>query len=154
MGIKNSIDGDLYAVAKSVHAVETPKTFIYNNQQITTTGNKNSHIVLRGFHDGQNFVKNCNKANTQKVSEIIDELNIENQFIMVDCSHANSGKVALNQIDNAMNVVTDKNVNGIILESYLYGGIAIDKYGVSKTDECLSFADTEVLIDKLYSKLK
>ena len=68
---------------------------------------------------------------------------------MADLSHANSGKVAANQIKNARLVVKNSDINGVIIESYLYDGIAENSYGVSKTDDCLSFDDTLKLLDIL-----
>ena len=65
---------------------------------------------------------------------------------MADLSHANSQKVAQNQIDNAKTVILDANINGVMLESYLSDGTDGQTYGVSKTDQCLGFEDTKNLL--------
>ena len=52
---------------------------------------------------------------------------------MVDLSHANSKKVAKNQLVNAVAVSTDANVDGVMAESYLFEGCSANSYGVSKT---------------------
>ena len=68
---------------------------------------------------------------------------------MADLSHANSAKVAANQIENARLVAENLDVNGVIIESYLNGGVSDNSFGVSKTDDCLSFDDTLRVLDIL-----
>ena len=68
---------------------------------------------------------------------------------MVDLSHANSKKVAKNQLVNAVAVSTDANVDGVMTESYLFEGCSANSYGVSKTDECIGWQDTEKLLEIL-----
>ncbi len=147
VGVKNSIDGDIVAMVKGVYAISRPKTFPYGGKQIVTNGNKLAHAVLRGYHDGNKFVNNMDSAST--VRQLYQQYDVANSFVMVDCSHANSGKVAKLQIDNALQCARDKNVGGIMLESYLFGGQAKQCYGVSKTDECLSFDQTELLLKQV-----
>jgi 3-deoxy-7-phosphoheptulonate synthase len=154
VGVKNSIDGDLKAVVKSVFAVSSSNNYIHNGCQLCTSGNKYSHVVLRGFHDGRNFRKNCNRESVDEVKRLIEEYHLDTNFVMVDCSHANSGKVASNQTQNALDAVGIAGVDGIMLESYLHSGTAKDTFGVSKTDECLSIEHTEKLITDIYNKLK
>ena len=64
---------------------------------------------------------------------------------MADLSHANSCKVAKNQINNALMVAKNEFVDGVMAESYLYGGNG-GGYGVSQTDECLGIDDTAELL--------
>lgn len=152
VGVKNGIDGDLVAVAKSVSCIQSSRTFADGCDIISTSGNPYSHVVLRGSHNGTDFVSNCNTASTAFVKHQCEQLALANNFVMVDCSHANSAKVASRQIDNAMSLVGDNNVNGIILESYIYGGCG-GGYGVSQTDECLGWNDTKQLLLQLHDKL-
>lgn len=152
VGIKNGIDGDLLAVAKSVSCVQSSRTFADGDSVFATKGNPHSHVVLRGSHNGTDFVSNCNASSTAQVVEYCSELSLSNNFVMVDCSHANSAKVATKQIDNALSVVGNSNVNGIIIESYLHGGCG-GGYGVSQTDDCLGWSDTKQLILDMYAKL-
>ncbi len=154
VGVKNDLSGDLTCLAGSIHAVTTPKTFIYNGLEITTSGNRYSHGVLRGSIDAEGrFYRNCEQKDVDKLREECAALNIDNDFVMVDCSHANSGKCAVNQIRNAINAVKNTDVRGIMLESYIHGGTAQNEYGVSKTDECLDWDSTEKLIYELYDLL-
>lgn len=151
LGVKNAIDGDLVAMVKGVYAVSRPKTFINSNCQISTNGNKYAHAILRGWHDGKNFVQNISSAS--KVMELYQTNNVFMRCIVVDCSHANSAKIAVNQIKNALTAAQDNYVGGVMLESYLYSGSQCNTYGVSQTDECLDFDSTEKLIFNLYDIL-
>lgn len=88
-----------------------------------------------------------------------------NPAIIVDCSHANSGKDPHRQERVLRSVVDQKaygrrSLVGFMLESNLYGGCQkitsqredLD-YGVSVTDPCLGWDDTEKLIWAAYGKL-
>ena len=74
-------------------------------------------------------------------------------FVMADLSHGNSGKVAKRQIDNALMAVQNTDINGVMMESYLYEGGQSGEYGVSQTDDCLSFDDTETVLRALQRTL-
>ncbi len=154
VGIKNDLAGNMLNLAGSVHASSTPKTFLFKGGQITTTGNRFCHGVLRGFVDeSTGFYNNISQQNIDALNNYCLEFGTQNDFVMVDCSHANSKKCALNQIDNALKTVSETSARGIMLESYLFGGTAADVYGVSKTDECLDWENTEKLILKIYDYL-
>ena len=147
-GVKNGTDGDVLKVVDSLYAVSNPCVFPLNGLQIATNGCKYAHIVLRGGKSGNEFSKNILPEHTRLAKERLREIGL-NDFVMADLSHANSGKVAANQIKNARLVVKNSDINGVIIESYLYDGIAENSYGVSKTDDCLSFDDTLKLLDIL-----
>ncbi len=154
VGIKNDLAGNVLNLAGSVHACRTPKTFLFKRGQVTTTGNGFSHGVLRGYVDETTgFYNNISQQNIDTLNEYCLEYGTQSDFVMVDCSHANSKKCALNQIENALKTVTETTARGIMLESYLYGGTAADVYGVSKTDECLDWDNTEKLILQIYELL-
>lgn len=144
-GVKNGTDGDILRATDSVFAVSNSATFPYQGVQITTNGCKFAHLVLRGGKCGNDFVSNISQCDTRFAKERLRMLGL-NDFIMVDLSHANSGKVAANQLQNARLIATNCDVDGVMIESYLYGGAQPNIYGVSKTDDCLCFDDTvEVL---------
>jgi len=79
---------------------------------------------------------------------------------MVDCSHANSGKSHLRQRDVAVDLAQqltrgEKRIVGVMIESNieegrqdLKPGIAL-RHGVSITDACLSWPQTEPVLDAL-----
>ena len=148
VGVKNATEGNLLQTAQSLYAISRPKTFLLDGNQVVTSGNQCVHAVLRGYSNNEKLVANMDESS---VSKMIDYCNLFglNPFVMVDVSHANSNKVAKNQIENAFAVVGNKDVHGIMLESYLHHGKG-NGYGLSKTDECLSFEETESLIWQLF----
>jgi 3-deoxy-7-phosphoheptulonate synthase len=83
--------------------------------------------------------------------------------IMVDCSHANSGKDPLRQ-PAVFNEVLDQRLQGdtsligMMLESHLFEGCqplsASMKYGVSVTDGCLGWNGTERLLRSAAERLR
>lgn len=140
-GVKNTTDGDVYKAVDSVFSVSNPSVFPYKGVQIATDGCKYAHIVLRGGKTGDNFTSNLTHDYTRFAKQRLDSFGL-NDFVMVDLSHANSGKVADNQIENAKTAAVNRDVDGVMLESYLFGGVQCGAYGVSKTDDCLCFDDT------------
>ncbi|MBN2715367.1 MAG: 3-deoxy-7-phosphoheptulonate synthase, partial [Deltaproteobacteria bacterium] len=86
--------------------------------------------------------------------------------LMVDCSHANSRKDYRRQPLVAEDVVHqiregNQSIMGIMLESNLFEGsqsltlpTSELKYGVSVTDACIGFDDTETLLKKMHQSLQ
>lgn len=147
-GVKNGTDGDIDKAVDSLFAVANPCVFPYEGAQIATKGCKYAHIVLRGGKCGNEFKSNIFPEYVRMAKLRLRSLGL-NDFVMADLSHANSGKVAANQIGNARLVANNPDINGVMIESYLQGGVAEDFYGVSKTDDCLSFDDTLKVLDIL-----
>ncbi|MDE7454704.1 MAG: 3-deoxy-7-phosphoheptulonate synthase [Clostridia bacterium] len=147
-GVKNGTDGDLQKVVDSVYAISNPCVIPYNGAQIATKGCKYAHVVLRGGKTENGFVSNLSYKHTNIVKEYLRNLGL-NDFIMVDLSHANSGKVAKNQIENAKLVANNPDVHGVMGERYLFEGASDNSYGVSKTDPCLNFDDTVKVVEIL-----
>lgn len=147
-GIKNGTDGDILKVVDSLYAISNPCVFPFDGNQIATDGCKYAHTVLRGGKAGDEFKPNISREHTRMAKARLRSLGL-NDFLMADLSHANSGKMALNQIENAMLAASNPDINGVMLESYLHEGVSDDKYGVSKTDSCLSFEQTCEILDIL-----
>ena len=135
------------SAVQSLYAVCKPNVFPFDGCQVQTDGCKYAHVVLRGGMDRQGYFSNMDGASTAKTKQLLENQGLCD-FIMTDLSHANSGKVAKNQLENAKIAAADKNVNGVMAESYLMGGSG-DGFGVSKTDECLSWNDTRRMLDIL-----
>lgn len=146
-GIKNPTSGVLESAINSVHAASVPCVFPMNGTQVETSGNNLAHLVLRGGLDKNGFFQNIDSESTAKCKRLLRAQGLCD-FVMVDLSHANSKKVAKNQLENAV-VAQDKNVDGVMAESYLFCGTSKDCYGVSKTDDCLDLANTATLLDIL-----
>ena len=117
-------------------------------------GNKYVHGVLRGYSDNNGtFYNNVDQNSIDSLKAYCKTLNSPSEFVMIDCSHANSGKRAVNQRENAIKAITSTNARGLMLESYLFGGQSQNTYGVSKVDDCLGWEDTKQLILDIYDLL-
>ncbi|MCK4999207.1 MAG: 3-deoxy-7-phosphoheptulonate synthase, partial [Anaerohalosphaera sp.] len=117
-----------------------------------TNGNKFGHIVMRGGNDCTNYGSEY-VAFTQV---LLQKANISTGII-IDCSHANSQKDYKKQrlalFDVAQQIRQGNSlIAGVMLESFLNEGnqqfTAPDKlkYGVSLTDGCIDWDETEELI--------
>jgi len=144
-GVKNSTNGLVEGAVQSLQAVANPCVFPFDGRQIETQGNLLAHVVLRGGTDKNGYFSNIEKADTAAAKDLLRKSKL-NDFVMADLSHANSGKVAARQIENAEKVSCDINVDGAMVESYLYGGTSESAFGVSKTDACVGFDDTAKIL--------
>tara|TARA_B100000035_G_scaffold310097_1_gene317313 strand:+ start:126 stop:1175 length:1050 start_codon:yes stop_codon:yes gene_type:complete len=165
LGFKNATNGDLKVAINAIQAASQPQTFlgIDNAGQanaITTKGNPNCHIVLRGGSDGPNY----SSADVADAQEKIAKDNLE-PAIMIDCSHANSNKDHELQASVFHDVVdqsiTNKKIIGTMLESNINSGKQAFpqekenlQYGVSITDACIDWETTEQLLRDAYNKLE
>jgi len=162
IGFKNASDGDISSPIYSAHSASTSHSFLSvdDTGHITfkkSNGNPYTHIVLRGSKDKTNY----DKASIDQALVAIKNYPIANKLI-IDCSHGNKN-TALPQID-AFKCVIDQikegseSICGIMLESFIKKGRQDPKnealeYGLSITDECLSFEKTEELILSAHTQL-
>ncbi|MGD1822497.1 MAG: 3-deoxy-7-phosphoheptulonate synthase [Pleomorphochaeta sp.] len=165
VGFKNSTNGDISNAINAIKSAALPAAFIGvdrdgNTSVIRTSGNELGHLILRGGNTGPNYYD-------EKVEEAREKLikNGVNPSIIVDCSHANSGKKAYRQKRVLRNIIdqinyNEKSIRGFMIESNLEQGsqkITEDldklKYGVSITDECISIKDTREILLDAYNKL-
>ena len=165
LGFKNATNGDLTVAINAIQAASQPQTFLGIDNAgranaLTTKGNPNCHIVLRGGSDGPNY----SREHIAQTEEKLKQANLE-PAIMVDCSHANSQKKPELQPDVFHNVlkqsIQNKSIIGAMLESNLFAGNqkfpqAKDKlqYGVSITDGCIDWESTEKLLRDAYAELE
>lgn len=155
VGFKNGTDGGAaIAVDAMRSAAHAHRHFGVDSQGhpaiVQTAGNADTHIVLRGGHQGPNY----DATSVANISAELSRLKIPSR-IMVDCSHANSGKDPLRQ-PAVFNEVLEQRLRGnhsligAMLESHLFEGCqplsAALRYGVSITDGCLGFDATEQLL--------
>lgn len=165
VGFKNSTNGDVSNAINAIKSSALPAAFIGvdrdgNTSVIRTNGNPLGHLILRGGNTGPNYYD-------EKVEDAREKLK-ENGLIpsiIVDCSHANSGKKAFRQERVLRSVIeqvnyNEKSIRGFMLESNLFCGAQkipsnLDelKYGVSITDECVSIEDTKKMLLEAYNKL-
>lgn len=166
VGMKNPISGSLQALANSVKAAQTGQRFIYRGWDVESTGNPYAHCVLRGKVNGSgDHENNCTRADIEKLSQLLNEMKIENPAFIADASHSNSGKNPFNQERNCRNLIelcrkspeAAKLFRGFMIESYIFDG-SREKNGpyipgLSVTDACLGFEKTERLVLDLAEKL-
>jgi 3-deoxy-7-phosphoheptulonate synthase len=163
IGFKNGTDGSLEVALNALVSAANPHRFLGISPQgevaiIHTKGNPHTHIVLRGGSGGPNYdsktIKSCEAA--------LEKLGVPVN-IMVDCSHANSSKEHRRQIDVAFEVSKqiregNTSIMGLMIESNLKEGnqpLSDNlKYGVSVTDACIGWEDTEKLLRQLDQELK
>lgn len=155
IGFKNATDGSIAIAIDAIKTAAARHSFlgVTNDGRtgiFSTRGNPNCHIVLRGSTIDPNY----GSEYVAFARELLRKSGL-NQSILVDCSHGNSRKQPKNQIKAAMDVLEQRcggndSVKGIMLESYLKEGrqdISCDMVpGLSVTDACLGWEDTEELI--------
>jgi 3-deoxy-7-phosphoheptulonate synthase len=165
LGFKNGMDGTVGAAVNAIKAASGTQTFLGINTDgqasaVTTRGNPNCHVVLRGGSGGPNYdaqsLAKC-EADLKKAGLV--------PAIMVDCSHGNSNKDHNRQpivLDEIMDQVAAGNdsIIGVMVESNLGAGnqkFPAPKeslaYGVSITDACIDWEATEASILSAYEKL-
>ena len=121
---------------------------------VETTGNEYGHIILRGGKNGPNY----SAESIKETADLCVNAGI-NPAIIVDCSHANSGKDFRNQSvvwHDAWKQIENggDSIKGFMLESNLEEGnqkIGDNlEYGVSITDSCIGLEETELLLGKSF----
>jgi 3-deoxy-7-phosphoheptulonate synthase len=165
VGFKNATDGSLQIAIDAMHSARSPHSFLGIDQEgftsiVRTKGNPNGHLVLRGGRSQTNYdAKSIGEAEAQLVRAGLPPV------LMVDCSHANSGKQPARQEDVWRSIVEQRvggtrSLMGAMIESYLQeGNQPIPKhpgdlrYGVSITDACISWETTERLLRWGYETL-
>lgn len=163
VGFKNGTDGSVAVACDAMRSAVHPHRHFGIDAQghpaiIQTSGNPHTHLVLRGGHQGPNH----DRASIERVQAALDKQNIHSP-IMVDCSHANSGKNPLRQ-PAVFNDVLQQRLQGnralvgMMLESNLFEGCqALGpnlRYGVSITDGCLGWEATETLLRTAAEQLR
>lgn len=164
VGFKNRTDGNLQVAIDAIRSAAQPHWFPTLTQEgapaiMGTSGNPETHLVLRGGSDGPNFAA----QHIQAARELLTARQLP-PFVMVDCSHANSGKDAERQPDVAQNLAHqissgDTTIAGAMLESHLVGGNqSLDTkplvYGRSITDACLTWEKTLPVLDGLAAAVR
>jgi len=165
VGFKNSTTGSLQVAIDAMVSARHPHHFIGVSQGgetavVSTTGNEYGHMVLRGGEKRPNY-------EPESIQETIArmEANKLPPNIMVDCSHANSGKKFERQEIVWNNIIAQRATGnnalfGIMLESNIHEGnqkipsdLTTLQYGVSITDACVSFETTERLLQHAWETL-
>jgi 3-deoxy-7-phosphoheptulonate synthase len=167
VGFKNGTNGSIGVAINAMKAAQCKHSFLGLNCDgqaviVKTKGNQYGHIVLRGGKRSANY----DSVNIARTQTKLRGSNLP-EVIVVDCSHANSEKDWRKQSDVLRNVVGQRlqgndAIIGVMLESNLCEGnqklkgvnIADLRYGVSVTDACISWSETEMVILEQCSRLK
>jgi 3-deoxy-7-phosphoheptulonate synthase len=165
VGFKNGTDGSLQIALDAMVSARTPHSFLGIDQDgvtsiIRTTGNPVGHLVLRGGRTRPNY----DAASLREAEAKLRQAGLP-PVLMVDCSHANSGKQHARQEEVWHSAVDqraagNRSLIGVMVESYLQEGNqpfpqppADLKYGVSITDACIGWETTERMLRSGAEKL-
>lgn len=157
IGFKNATDGNLETALDAVKAALSSHSFLgidRNGKVIIaeTRGNKYGHLVMRGGSSGPNYTSEY----VAFAEVLLRKAQVPNG-IVIDCSHANSHKNFKRQREALLDIADqirtgNKSIAGIMLESFIKegkqsigapGGL---KFGVSLTDSCIGWEETEELV--------
>ena len=163
IGFKNGTDGNIRIAIDAIQAAARPHHFlsVHKNGQVAiveTRGNGDCHVILRGGktpnYDAGSIAAACREIEAAKLP----------CTLMVDCSHANSSKQHLKQVDVARDIgeqiaAGSRCIFGTMVESHLHAGAqkfsagkddpAKLVYGQSITDACIGWDDSLAVLDVL-----
>jgi 3-deoxy-7-phosphoheptulonate synthase len=158
VGYKNGTDGNLQVAIDAMQSARAPHSFLGidtdgNTCIVNTRGNPFAFLILRGGRSGPNY----SERDLRTAGEKLKAAGVSSRFV-VDCSHANSEKDHRKQAGVWNNVVAqhaagNDAIEGLMLESNLHEGsqklgrdLSQLKYGVSITDACIGWEQTEELL--------
>jgi 3-deoxy-7-phosphoheptulonate synthase len=165
VGFKNGTDGDVQVAVDACRASATRHTFFGVTEHgvaavVTTAGNPDTHVILRGGRTGPNY----EASHTAKALDLIEAAGLPRR-LMVDTSHGNSGKDHRRQPVVAASIAEqvaagERGLTGVMLESFLREGRqkpgppATLTYGQSVTDACLDIETTAAVLDSLAASVR
>lgn len=170
VGIKNPTHGSIEIGVNSVVAAQHPHIAVFDGNEVQTHGNFYAHLALRGGNGFPNYSNNHLKEALLHMSRH----SIKNPAVIVDCSHDNcivkgikkssrQAEVALEVLENIENEPELKSlVKGFMIESFLKEGSQkldqknprdLDLGGLSMTDPCLGWQQTQDLLLSLAKKI-
>ena len=168
IGFKNGTDGNIKIATDAIQVAARGHHFlsVHKNGQVAivqTQGNQDCHVILRGGkapnYDAASVAAACKELEAAKLPA----------SLMVDCSHANSSKQHLRQIEVAKDIAAQMTagshqVFGVMVESHLLDGaqkftpgkddVRKLTYGQSITDACIGWEDSEAVLKVLSDAVK
>ncbi len=161
VGFKNSTDGSIAPAVNAMSAALHPHRFLGIDSEgqvsiVSTTGNPDCHLVLRGGTNGPNY----DAESVAIAARVLQQSELCTR-IMVDCSHGNTQKDFRRQPVALANVATqvrtgNSHLMGIMIESNLVAGKQPFPaprhqlvYGQSITDACVDFPTTHAMLREL-----
>jgi 3-deoxy-7-phosphoheptulonate synthase len=165
VGFKNGTDGDVQVAVDACRASSTGHTFFGVTPNgaaavVTTAGNQDTHLILRGGRSGPNY----EATHVTKALDLIAGAGLPRR-LMVDASHGNSGKDHRRQPAVAAAIAEqvtagERGLTGVMLESFLVEGKQEPgppdtlTYGQSVTDACMDFGTTAGVLDTLAAAVR
>jgi 3-deoxy-7-phosphoheptulonate synthase len=160
VGFKNGTSGNVQIAIEAILSAGHPHTFLGHSKYgqsaiLFTAGNADCHIILRGGRQTVNY----DAVSVEETCRLLDQAGLP-QRVMIDCSHANSGKDHTRQPAVCRNVAAqiaagDRRIAGVMLESNLLAGaqkLVPGRelvYGQSITDACMDWKQTRELLAEL-----
>ncbi|MGH8543004.1 MAG: 3-deoxy-7-phosphoheptulonate synthase, partial [Gammaproteobacteria bacterium] len=160
IGFKNATDGGLQIAVDAIISARNPHHFLGVTKGghaaiLSTTGNPDGHIILRGGQRQPNY----DAGSVAAAAALLAKAGLPAR-IMIDCSHANSAKNHERQVQVGHEIGTqiaagDRRILGLMIESHLVAGRQDQApgrplvYGQSITDACISWTQTEALLEDL-----
>ncbi len=159
VGFKNGTNGDIRIAVDAIRAARHPHHFLSftmaaNSAIFFTSGNEDTHLILRG---GER--PNFDAANVDAAGHALAGAGLSDR-LMIDFSHANSNKQHERQRDVCRDVSGqiaggEDRIMGVMIESHLKAGrqdVTPGKplvYGQSITDACIGWEDTREMLEEL-----
>ena len=159
VGFKNRTDGEVQVAVDAIRSARHPHWFPSLTREgapavMGTTGNEHTHLVLRGGTRGPNF----SGEHVRAAAELLRKNNLP-ACVMIDCSHANSGKDPSRQPAVAAEIAAqiaggERAIAAVMIESNLLGGAQDWQakplvHGRSITDACLAWEQTPPVLATL-----
>ena len=165
VGFKNGTSGDVQVAIDAVLSAAHSHTFLGHTKHgqsaiFVTTGNPDCHIILRGGRKTVNYTAEC----VADTASRMEKAGVPPR-IMIDFSHANSGKDYRRQAVVCHGVASqiaagDRRILGVMIESNLVAGaqkLVSGQplvYGQSITDGCIDWAETHALLQELAAAVR
>jgi 3-deoxy-7-phosphoheptulonate synthase len=161
VGFKNGTSGNVQIAIDAIRSANHPHTFLGTSETgqaaiLLTSGNPDCHLILRGGRQTTNYDVDSVASTAEQMQKTGAK-----PRIMIDCSHANSGKDYRKQasvcrsVSEQITTSAEHYVMGVMIESNLVAGSQLLVhgkalvYGQSITDACIDWAETQVLLREL-----
>jgi 3-deoxy-7-phosphoheptulonate synthase len=164
VGFKNGTDGNIKIAADAIKAASQPHHFLSvtkggHSAIVSTAGNEDCHIILRGGK-----APNYDAASVEEACKQLAANGLAGR-LMIDASHANSSKNPQNQVPVCADIGSqiaagDTRIVGVMVESHLVGGrqdLVPGKeltYGQSVTDGCIDWETSVAVLENLAASVR
>jgi 3-deoxy-7-phosphoheptulonate synthase len=165
VGFKNGTAGSVQIAIDAIRSAAHPHHFLSVTKQgvaaiVSTRGNEDCHLIVRGGSDGPNY----DAAAIGAIAKQLEKAGLPDR-VVVDCSHANSGKDPARQPDVARAIAAQvaggaHGIVGVMLESFLEHGRQDVRpgeplvFGKSITDACIGWDATVPVLRELAASVR